>query len=116
MMRFIYILAIIALLLLVVAIESRVGRKAERIEDRKTAVHFRCEACLYEGPSEGFKPCPKCGSEDIFPLRFFTCSGCGAEGEQTTFFPLQSADPDPIKEGWTGECPDCGSNQIVPAA
>lgn len=83
--------------------------------------YWKCEACDYIVKATEFGDkdwqCPECGSEDIFPLRKYCCKNCGHQGSQEDFFGIDNpVDPDPIEEGWEGECPEedggCGSSDI----
>ncbi len=81
---------------------------------------WKCETCGYiikavELGDEDCQ-CPKCKSEDIFPLRKYRCQVCGYQGRQELFFGKDNPfDPDPIEEGWEGKCPEdygCGSSNL----
>ncbi len=76
-----------------------------------------CEGCSWFGPEaellEG-NMCPKCNSEDVFPLRIFLCD-CGNTDEQAAFFGDAEVDPHPITDlGLTPKCPyQCGSTSAT---
>jgi hypothetical protein len=86
---------------------------------RKIFRHFRrgdtwrCEACLHQ-MRENIEKCPKCGSEDLFPLRYFRCGDCTIEAEQQDFWPNWGVDDNPATEKamGKGKCPDCGKYNI----
>ncbi|GEM_PF-5404575 len=67
-----------------------------------------CETCRFIGEVSEFQSsnCPKCASEDVFPVHVYKCSICGNQGLIEDFFSECGVD-DPTEYGIAGECPEC---------
>jgi Zn finger protein HypA/HybF involved in hydrogenase expression len=74
---------------------------------------WKCEKCRYKAPEPDFGTagdhvCPKCKSEDVFPLRMFRCLDCGFVAPQIDWFPEWPLDENPLEEKISAEkCKKC---------
>ena len=63
---------------------------------------WKCYECTYiasegEFGRRGDRVCPKCSSEDVFPLRLYKAIPCGHVADQSTWFPEGEMDFEPTE-------------------
>ncbi len=74
---------------------------------------WKCYSCNHVGRERSFSTedghlCPKCKSEDSFPLRMYECKACGHVADQDFWFPEHGTDDDPLKDNLEPiQCEEC---------